>query len=135
MSNFLIFLNHITMKILLMINNWGWKNILDIKLKQIKIQGFNKSFHMPTLKNLTRNSFPYGLRPGRVLWAAEIVVVDEKGRTHGLRKPCGRLQTHAGAILEKITLMVFKVLNKCWLSRTDLTFYYVCVGLLEYGSL
>jgi hypothetical protein len=56
---------------------------------------------MPTLKNLTRNSFPDGLSPGRVLWAAEVVVVDEEGRTHGLRKPRGRLQTHAGAILEK----------------------------------
>jgi hypothetical protein len=56
---------------------------------------------MPTLKNLTRNSFPYGLRPGRVLWAGEVVVVDEEGRTHGLRKPRGRLQTQAGAILEK----------------------------------
>jgi hypothetical protein len=56
---------------------------------------------MPTLKNLTRNSFPDGLSPGRVLWAAEVVVVDEEGRTHGLRKPRGCLQTHAGAILEK----------------------------------
>ncbi len=79
-----------------MINNWGRKNILDIKLNKSR---FNA--HIPTRKNLTRYSFPDGLRPGRVLWAAEVVVVDEEGRTHGLRKPRGRLQTHAGAILEK----------------------------------